>query len=66
MKSKRTFKSFLLIAIVLSYVLVICAGSTVVCSGSRDFPSGLTSVKGGEIELARNGIQIGRALSQRS
>jgi hypothetical protein len=60
MKSKKTFKSFWLIAIILSFVLMSYLGSTVVSSGTRSgFFSGPNPVKCEEIELASNGIQIG-------
>jgi hypothetical protein len=60
MKSNKTVKSFWLIAIILSYVLVSYVGSTALGSGTRSqFPSALDPVRCEEIELASNGIQIG-------
>ena len=61
MKSKKLFKLFWLIAIVLAYVLVSHAGNTVSSDTRSHFPSWSSPVKCEGIELARNGIQIGEA-----
>lgn len=61
MKSKKTLKSFWLIAIILAYVLVSHVGSTAVSGTRSQLPSGCNPVKCEGIELAKNGIQIGAA-----
>ncbi len=60
MKSIKTLKSFWLLAIILAYVLVSHVGSAAVSVTRSQFPSGRNPVKC-EIEMAKNGIQIGEA-----
>lgn len=60
MRSKETGKSIWLIAIIIAYVLVSYVGGAGLDSGTRSqFPSAPDAMKGTEIELASNGIQIG-------